>query len=94
MRKSLKSCDVRFDAAVTFKIPQKPFVLLGARGSDGLDGVCKLRTALACALADHGFRPLRGYEPHMTLCYDRHLPVDWLDIDSISFQVDEFVVTQ
>jgi 2'-5' RNA ligase len=87
----LPAIDVRFDAATTFSAPSGPFVLLGV---DGLDEVRKLRTALGCALADHGFTPARAYEPHMTLCYDPRNRVERISVDPIGFQIAEFALVK
>lgn len=79
--------DVRFDAAMTFAAPSGPFVLLG---EGGLDAVRELRTALACAMADHGFVPGRSYEPHMTLGYDPRHRVARFSLAPTSFRAVEF----
>ena len=83
--------DARFDAAVTFSAPSGPFVLLGG---EGLNGVRELRTALGCALAEHGFNPSRNFEPHMTLCYDPRNRVERIAIDAIGFQIAEFALVK
>jgi 2'-5' RNA ligase len=85
----LPAMTARLDAAVTFSGPSGPFVLLGAAG---LDGVRELRTALGCALADHGFKPPRAFEPHMTLSYDPHNRVERTRIDPIEFRVAGFAL--
>lgn len=79
--------DACFDAAMTFAAPSGPFVLLG---SDGLDRVRELRTALAIAMAEHGFSPVRNYEPHMTLGYDAHRRVPRFSIEPLGFRAAEF----
>lgn len=86
--------DVRFDAAVTFSAPSGPFVLLGGAETDGLDSVRKLRTALGCALGNHGFTPARSYEPHMTLCYDRRNRVERVVVEPMGFQATEFALVK
>lgn len=78
--------DVCLDAAMTYR--PDAFVLLGDRSRPG--GVSALRTVLGCALADRGFRPKTGFNPHMTLSYDRRNRVDSVAIDPITFHVDEF----
>lgn len=83
--------DARFDAAVTFSAPSGPFVLLGG---EGLDGVRELRTALGCAMAEHGFTPQRSYEPHMTLGYDPRHRVERIGLDPIGFQIAEFALVK
>ncbi|WP_083444611.1 2'-5' RNA ligase family protein [Herbaspirillum rhizosphaerae] len=83
--------DARFDAAVTFSAPSGPFVLLGG---DGLNGVRELRTALGCALAEHGFAPQRSYEPHMTLGYDPRHRVERIAIDPVGFQIAHFALVK
>lgn len=83
--------DARFDAAVTFSAPSGPFVLLGG---EGLDAVRELRTALGCAMAEHGFMPQRSYEPHMTLGYDPRHRVERISIDPIGFQIAEFALVK
>lgn len=81
-----------FDSAMTFSAPQGPFVLVGAKGTDGLDGVRGLRTMLACAMADQGIKPSRTFEPHMTLCYDARNRAAPTLIDPIEFRVAEFAL--
>lgn len=83
--------DARFDAAVTFSAPSGPFVLLGG---EGLDAVRELRTALGCAMAEHGFTPQRSYEPHVTLCYDPRHRVEPIGLDPIGFQIAEFALVK
>lgn len=83
--------DARFEAAVTFSAPSGPFVLLGG---GGLDGVRELRTALGCAMAEHGFTPQRAYEPHMTLGYDPRHRVERIAIDPIGFRIAEFALVK
>ena len=88
----LPAITARFDSAMTFSAPQGPFVLLGAKGMDGMDAVRRLRTALGCAMADHGFKPSRSYEPHMTLCYDAHNRAQPTHIDPIELHIAEFAL--
>lgn len=83
--------EARFDAAMTFSAPSGPFVLLG---TEGLDDVRKLRTELACALADRGFAPPRAYEPHMTLCYDPRHRLPRSPIDPVGFAAAEFALVK
>lgn len=83
--------EARFDAAMTFSAPSGPLVLLGA---EGLDEVRHLRTALGCALADHGFAPPRVYEPHMTLCYDAKHRLAKTPIEPIGFQAWDFALVK
>ena len=83
--------DVRFDASMTFSAPSGPFVLLGG---EGLDEVRRLRTTLACAMADVGFSPPRAYEPHMTLCYDPRHQQPRLTIEHIVFRASEFALVK
>jgi 2'-5' RNA ligase len=83
--------DAGFDAAVTFSAPSGPFVLLG---DDGLEAVRELRTALGCAMAEHGFTPQRSYEPHMTLGYDPRHRVERISLDPIGFQIAEFALVK
>lgn len=80
-----------FTAIKTFPAPSGPCVLLGA---EGLDDVRKLRGDLARALAAHGFKPPRSYEPHMTLCYDRAHRLARTPIESISFRAVEFTLVK
>lgn len=83
--------EARFDAAMTFATHSGPFVLVG---SEGLDAVRRLRTELVMSMADRGFRPSRAYEPHMTLCYDSRHRVARTPIESIGFEVSEFVLVK
>lgn len=82
--------EVRLEAARTFPAPSGPFVLLCPKGSEGLQGAHELRTALAFAMADQGFKPGRSYEPHMTLCYDPRHRVELVDIEPFSVRFAEF----
>lgn len=82
--------EVRLDAARTFPAPSGPFVLLSPEGSEGLQGAHRLRTALAFAMADQGFKPGRSYQPHMTLCYDPRHRVDLLGIEPFSVRFAAF----
>lgn len=79
--------EARFDALMTFATPGGPVVLLGA---EGLDDVRKLRTGLCCAMADEGFSPHPGYEPHMTLCYDRRNRLTRTSIAPLGFRAQAF----
>lgn len=83
--------EVRFDAAMTFSAPSGPCVLLGHAG---LDGVRRLRTVLACAMADQGFSPLRNYEPHMTLAYDPRHRLSRVPIEPVGFRASEFALVK
>lgn len=83
--------DVRFDAAMTFSAPSGPFVLLG---DDGLEAVRRLRTTLACVMADQGFAPVRSYEPHMTLAYDPRHRKPRVPISPIGFRATEFALVK
>lgn len=83
--------DVRFDAAVSYAGPSGPFVLVGG---DGLEAVRSLRLALACALADQGFKPKRQFEPHMTLAYDADRRVGHTPIAPIAFRATEFALVK
>jgi 2'-5' RNA ligase len=78
--------NICFDAAMTFSAPSGPFVLLG---DAGLDEVRELRTALAYAMADQGFTPVRSYEPHMTLGYDSRHRSQRFSIAPIGFRAAE-----
>ncbi|HEY4147172.1 2'-5' RNA ligase family protein [Pinirhizobacter sp.] len=80
-----------FEAVMTFSAPSGPLVLLGAKG---LDEVRSLRTALGCALADHGFAPPRIYEPHMTLCYDPRHRLAKTPIEPIGFRAMDFALVK
>jgi 2'-5' RNA ligase len=80
--------DIRFDAAMSFS---GPLVLVGGEGTDG---VRKLRTELGCALADHGFKPPRAYEPHMTVCYDAQSRLAKTPIEPIGFRAEEFALVK
>lgn len=52
-----------------------PFVLTGGQG---LEAVCELRDALVGGLAAQGLAPpVRAYEPHLTLRYDRQPAPTW-----------------
>lgn len=86
--------EVRLEAARTFPAPNGPFVLLCPKGSDGLRGAHELRTALACAMADQGFKPGRSYEPHMTLCYDPRHRVELVGIEPFSLRFAEFALVK
>jgi 2''-5'' RNA ligase len=83
--------DAQFDAALTFSRSSGPLVLVGGAG---LDAVRKLRSELACALADHGFKLPRNYEPHMTLCYDSRHRLRRTTIEPISFHTAEFALVK
>jgi 2'-5' RNA ligase len=80
-----------FDAAMSFSAPSAPLVLVGTQG---LDAVRKLRAALVCAMADHGFAPPRAYEPHMTLCYDPRHRLARTAITPLSFRAEEFALVK
>jgi 2'-5' RNA ligase len=71
-----------------------PFVLVGAKETDGLDDLRKLRTVLGCAMADRGFRPQRSFEPHMTLCYDSRNRVGRVEIEPVTFRATEFALVK
>ncbi|WP_250634543.1 2'-5' RNA ligase family protein [Pinirhizobacter soli] len=86
---SFPAMEARFEAAMTFSAPSGPLVLLG---SEGLDEVRGLRTALGCAMADHGFAPPRAYEPHMTLCYDPRHRLAKTPITPIGFHAGDFAL--
>lgn len=83
--------EVCFDAAMTFSAPSGPFVLVGTKG---LDGVRELRTALACAMAERGFSPLRNFEPHMTLGYDPRHRAARFSIAPVAFRAGELVLVK
>jgi len=89
----LPAFDVRFDTAMTFG-SGGPFVLLGAKETDGLDALRELRTVLGCAMADRGFRPQRSFEPHMTLCYDSRSRVARVAIEPVTFRATEFALVK
>lgn len=59
---------------------------------DGMAAVRRLRTELGCAMADHGFKPSRTYEPHMTLCYDAHNRAQPTHIDPVELHIAEFAL--
>jgi 2'-5' RNA ligase len=86
--------EVRMDAARTFPAPSGPFVLLCSEGSDGLQGAHDLRMALAFSMADHGFKPGRSYQPHMTLCYDPRHRVELTGIAPLSVRFAEFALVK
>ncbi|MDQ0591056.1 2'-5' RNA ligase [Variovorax paradoxus] len=60
------SFDVVFDEAMRFE-QSKAFVLCG--GGSGTSALVAFRQRLGEALADAGFKPERGFTPHMTLAY-------------------------
>lgn len=81
------SFEVVFDEAMRFE-QSKAFVLCG--GGSGTSALAAFRQRLGEALADAGFKPERGFTPHMTLAYtprriEPHLvePVRWM-ADSFS----------
>ncbi|WP_428423773.1 2'-5' RNA ligase family protein [Methylibium sp.] len=78
--------DVVFDHAMTFGAAG-PYVLLGGTGVEPVRG---LRLALACAMADAGFRPEHRFEPHMTLHYDHHRAVARHAIPPVGFHARSF----
>ena len=86
-RVSLPAFDARFDRAMTFGRSDGPFVLTGQAG---LAPVCRLRTALAQALADQGFRTKASYRPHMTLSYGCRRHVAEHAIPPLAFPVQAF----
>ena len=61
------SFDVVFDRAMTYA-NSKAFVLCG---EEGVSALADFRQRLGEALADAGFKPERGFTPHMTLAYIR-----------------------
>lgn len=87
----LPAFEVRFDAALTFAGPGRPFVLVGY---DGLHAVRALRDKLGRALADEGFKVRAAYTPHMTLCFDRSQFVHRTPIQPIAFRATEFALVK
>ncbi|OGT72938.1 MAG: hypothetical protein A3H44_01805 [Gammaproteobacteria bacterium RIFCSPLOWO2_02_FULL_57_10] len=83
--------EARFDSLMTFTAPSGPVVLLG---TDGLNEVRDLRTALASAMADCGFNPLRTYQPHMTLSYDPRHRLPQMPVEPIGFVAREFALVK
>ena len=83
--------EARFDSIMTFTAPSGPVVLLG---TDGLESVRNLRTALASAMADCGFNPSRTYQPHMTLSYDPGHRLPQMPVEPISFVAKEFFLVK
>ncbi len=90
-RLQCKAFDVRFDAAMTFSAPSAPLVLLGGHG---LDAVRALRAKLAFVMADAGFAPPHGFEPHMTLCYAPRHRLARMPIEPLGFRATEFTLVK
>lgn len=83
--------EARFDSLMTFTAPSGPVVLLG---TEGLVEVRNLRTALASAMADCGFKPPRTYQPHMTLSYDPRHRLPQMPVERIGFIAREFFLVK
>lgn len=68
-----------------------PFVLTGGQG---LEAVRELRDALVQRLVAHGFAaPLRAYEPHLTLRYDKQPATTWA-LDLPGWVASEFTLVK
>lgn len=86
--------DLRFDAFSSWGgegASTHPFVLTGGQG---LEPVRELRDALVDRLAAHGLpAPLRDYEPHLTLRYDKRPAPAW-PVDLPGWVASEFVLVK
>jgi 2'-5' RNA ligase len=86
--------DLGFDGFTSWgdeRAAKHPFVLTGGQG---LEAVRELRDALVERLVAHGLAaPERGYEPHLTLRYDKRVAPVW-PVDLPGWIASEFVLVK
>jgi 2'-5' RNA ligase len=86
--------DLRFDTFRSWgdeRPGQHPFVLTGGQG---LEAVRELRDELVARLVAHGLAaPVRDYEPHLTLRYDKRPAPEW-PVDLPGWVASEFVLVK
>jgi RNA 2',3'-cyclic 3'-phosphodiesterase len=84
--------DVSFDRTASFRVRRgdRPFVLLGDEGLQGLSG---FRRVLGAAMTRNGLRrrAAKDFTPHVTLLYDQR-EVEEQPIEPISWTVRDFVL--
>jgi RNA 2',3'-cyclic 3'-phosphodiesterase len=89
---SVQPFDVSFDRTASFLVRRgdRPFVLLGDEGLQGLSG---FRRMLGAAMTRNGLRrrAVKDFTPHVTLLYDR-CEVEEQPIEPISWTVGDFVL--
>ncbi|MET3440359.1 2'-5' RNA ligase [Variovorax paradoxus] len=81
------SFEVVFDEAVRFE-KSKAFVLCG---HDGTSALAEFRQRLGEALAEAGFKPERGFTPHMTLAYTPR-KIETHSIEPVRWTADSFAL--
>lgn len=81
------SFEVVFDEVVRFE-KSKAFVLCGRDGTSALAG---FRQRLGEALAEAGFKPERGFTPHMTLAYTPR-KIEAHSIEPVRWTADSFAL--
>jgi 2'-5' RNA ligase len=84
------SFDVVFDEAMRFE-KSRAFVLCGDDG--GTSALAAFRQRLGEALADMGFKPERGFTPHMTLAYTPR-EIERHSIDPVRWTADSFALIE
>ena len=86
--------DLSFDSFTSWGkegVAKHPFVLTGGQG---LEAVRELRDALVERLLAHGLAaPAHGYEPHLTLRYDKRPAPVWT-VDLAGWVASEFVLVK